>query len=119
MINIDEVYPDVKVETILVDQRTSLDYENIIVRMWSKLRVYHMGVWYYTLFYREVRCMNIVQMPKMLTRFHYDVYMFMHFGVVDLTMKDMNGECLFEECEDQSDESERLKRENPQFFYKP
>ncbi len=105
------IYPNVYVETRMIDRDMQF-----YVRMWSKLRVYHLGKWYYQKFFREFNQIEPLKLAEITQVFHIDVYNTIYLGQVDLSQKDMNGDPLWELCEDQTDEKDRLIKLNK--FYK-
>lgn len=104
-------YPIVNVETMHYD-RDMLFY----VRMYSKLRVYHLGKWYYQKFFQEYAQIEPLMLAKITQSFHSEVYLTLHLGQVDLGMKDMYDNPVWELCEDQTDETERLKKISKLYF---
>jgi hypothetical protein len=105
------IYPQVNVETRMID-RDMVFY----VRMWSKLRVYHLGKWYYQRFFREFNRIDPLKLAEITQIFHIDVYNTIHLGQVDLSLKGMDDKPLWELCEDQTDETERLKKISKLYF---
>ena len=105
-------YPKVFVET--------LDYggdSKMIVRLYTKLRLFHIGNWYYQKFYQSYSGKSPLDIIEATNRLHMDVYHSLHFAQVDLKAKDVYGDPLWELCEDQTDESERLLKQLK--FYQP
>ncbi len=110
-----KIYPEVNVETIIFGHYMEM---KPYVKMWSKLRVYHLGKWYYQKFYKEFELDDPLKIAEITQAFHIDVYNTIHLGQVDLSFKDSNGEPFWELCEDQVDETERLKIINQHFGIK-
>jgi hypothetical protein len=108
MSSYEEIYPLVKVET-----RHYSDTGKFHIRMWTKLRVFHLGNWYDWNFFREFRDIDPLKSAEVSQIFHIDVYMTIHFGVVDLNCLDMEGNPVFKLSESQMDEKERLKQLMP------
>jgi len=108
MIGYNKIYPLVVVKTIHNSHSGKFH-----IRMWTILRVFHLGNWYDWKFFREFRDIEPLKAPEVSQLFHTDVYMTIHFGIVDLSFKDMDGNPMFELSESQVDEKERLKQLMP------
>ena len=104
-------YPEISVNKRGVDSPASHGGSSIDVELRTRLRVFHLGHWYYQNFMARYYNLCPYDLTENVVRFHSDVYLAMHFGVVDLKAVDMFGKKVWGLCEDQRDEADRLKAE--------
>lgn len=97
-------YPEVHTETKMYQDNKP----RFIIQAWTKLRLFHLGKWYYQKFYQKYEGTHIQYISDMHLRLHKDIYLSLHFAQVDIQAKDVYGNLLWEICEDQIDESKRL-----------
>lgn len=107
-----EIYPDVNIDTRMITNSHRFNGVEIQIRLMSMLRIFHKGNWYQTLFMNTFYLDDVIKIPDVISVFYREIYMFMHLGVVNEDAVDVDGNKMFVLCEDQTDESERLKTFN-------
>ena len=108
MIGHNKIYPLVDVET-----RYYSDTDKFHIKMWTILRIFHLGYWYDWKFFREFKNIDPIKSAEVSQLFHTDVYMTIHFGMVDFSFKDVNGKPMFKLSKSQIDEKDRLTQLMP------
>lgn len=104
-----KIYPEINVETRIEDMFGFTEHIHVIMK--TKLRVFHKGLWYYVPFIRRFHCETPLSIAENTSLLNSDVYMFLNLGVFDENAVSQDGKKLYELCEDQTDEAERLKKE--------
>jgi hypothetical protein len=118
------IYPEVKIECKKIT--TGFKYTDLKklpritehrayykVRLQTKLRLKgEDDKWYYNYHYGEFDAFDKTKIAEYSKSFYMDIYNFLFLGKIDLSIEDSFKEKMFELCEDQSEESERLTKIN-------
>lgn len=99
------IYPEMATKLVTFKGPGGVTY---MLRLWSKLRVLHEGKWYFLNFFRESSGDLEASLSEATSRFHRDVYLFLQIGQVNLNDVDKDNNPIYELCEDQTNEVDRL-----------